>query len=53
MEGSTLVTFPESGHSTYWEVHEEFNRVVDVPPSVVPHPMLELEPTAGQEVGAF
>ena len=28
MEGSTLVTFPESGHSTYWEIHEEFNRVV-------------------------
>ena len=28
MTGSTLVTFPESGHSPYWEVHEEFNRVV-------------------------
>lgn len=28
MAGSTLVTFPESGHSPYWEVHEEFNRVV-------------------------
>ncbi len=28
MSGSTLVTFPESGHSPYWEVHEEFNRVV-------------------------
>jgi len=25
----------------------------DVPPSVVPHPMLDLEPTAGQEAGAF
>ena len=28
MEGSTLVTFPESGHSMYWEVHAEFNHVV-------------------------
>ena len=28
MPGSTLVTFPESGHSPYWEVPEEFNRVV-------------------------
>ena len=28
MTGSKLVTFPESGHSPYWEVHEEFNRVV-------------------------
>ncbi len=28
MDGSMLVTFPESGHSPYWEVHEEFNRVV-------------------------
>ena len=28
MAGSTLVTFPESGHSPYWEMHEEFNRVV-------------------------
>jgi len=28
-------------------------RTSDVPPSVVPHPMLELEPTAGQEAGAF
>ena len=28
MTGSTLVTFPESGHSPYWEVPEEFNRVV-------------------------
>ena len=28
MAGSTLVTFPESGHSPYWEVPEEFNRVV-------------------------
>ncbi len=26
---------------------------VDVPPSVVPLPMLDLEPTAGQEAGAF
>ena len=25
----------------------------DVPPSVVPHAMLDLEPTAGQEAGAF
>jgi pimeloyl-ACP methyl ester carboxylesterase len=28
MAGSSLVTFPESGHSPYWEIHEEFNRVV-------------------------
>ena len=28
MPGSTLVTFSESGHSPYWDVHEEFNRVV-------------------------
>ena len=28
MTGSTLVTFSESGHSPYWEVPEEFNRVV-------------------------
>lgn len=28
MNGSTLVTFPESGHSPYWEIPEEFNRVV-------------------------
>ena len=27
--------------------------LIDVPPSVVPHPMLDLEPTAGQEAGAF
>ena len=27
--------------------------IPDVPPSVVPHPMLDLEPTAGQEAGAF
>ena len=27
--------------------------IADVPPSVVPHPMLDLEPTAGQEAGAF
>ena len=28
MTGSILVTFPESGHSPYWEVPDEFNRVV-------------------------
>jgi 3-oxoadipate enol-lactonase len=28
MTGSTLHTFPESGHSPYWEAHEEFNQVV-------------------------
>ena len=28
MTGSVLVTFPESGHSPYWEVPDEFNRVV-------------------------
>lgn len=28
MTGSTLATFAESGHSPYWEVPEEFNRVV-------------------------
>ena len=28
MAGSTLYTFPESGHSPYWEAHEEFNQVV-------------------------
>ncbi len=28
MAGSTLVTCSESGHSPYWEMHEEFNRVV-------------------------
>ncbi len=28
MAGSSLVIFPESGHSPYWEMHEEFNRVV-------------------------
>jgi 3-oxoadipate enol-lactonase len=28
MAGSRLVTFPESGHSTYWELPDEFNAVV-------------------------
>jgi pimeloyl-ACP methyl ester carboxylesterase len=28
MTGSTLVTFDESGHSPYWEIPDQFNRVV-------------------------
>ena len=28
MRGSALVTFEASGHSPYWEILEEFNRVV-------------------------
>ena len=28
MTGSTLITFPESGHSPYWEIPEKFNRAV-------------------------
>lgn len=28
MTGSTLAVFPESGHSTYWEMHEKYNPVV-------------------------
>lgn len=28
MAGSTLVTFPDSGHSPYWEIPDRFNAVV-------------------------
>jgi pimeloyl-ACP methyl ester carboxylesterase len=28
MTGSRLVTFEDCGHSAYWEMHEDFNRVV-------------------------